>query len=41
MPGANLVPLSRLEMNGRASHGAPAHGDAHAKPAHGAEHHAK
>jgi molybdopterin-containing oxidoreductase family iron-sulfur binding subunit len=41
MPGANLVPLSRLEMDGRASHGAPAHGDAHAKPAHGAEHHAK
>ena len=41
MPGANLVPLSRLEMNGRASHGAPAHGDAHAKPAHGAAHHAK
>jgi len=41
MPGANLVPLSRLEMEGRASHGAPAHGDAHAKPAHGAEHHAK
>jgi len=28
-------------MDGRASHGAPAHGDAHAKPAHGAEHHAK
>jgi MoCo/4Fe-4S cofactor protein with predicted Tat translocation signal len=41
MPGANLVPLSRVEMDGRASHGAPAHGDAHAKPAHGAEHHAK
>ena len=41
MPGANLVPLSRLEMDGRASHGAPAHGDAHAKPAHGAAHHAK
>ena len=41
MPGANLVPLSRLEMDGRASHGAPAHGDAHAKPAHGAEPHAK
>jgi MoCo/4Fe-4S cofactor protein with predicted Tat translocation signal len=41
MPGANLIPLSRVEMDGRASHGAPAHGDAHAKPAHGAEHHAK
>ena len=46
MPGANLVPLSRVEMAGRESHGAPAHGaaphgEAHAQPAHGAEHHAK
>ena len=46
MPGAKLVPLSRLEMAGRESHGAPAHGaaphgDPHAKPAHGAEPHAK
>ena len=50
MPGANLVPLSRVEMAGRESHGAPAHGEAHgaaahgeahAKPAHGAEPHAK
>ena len=41
MPGAKLVPLSRLEMDGRASHGAPSHGDAHAKPTHGAEPHAK
>ena len=32
MPGANLVPLSRVEMDGRAAHG-DAHGDAHgAKP---------
>ena len=46
MPGANLVPLSRVEMAGRESHGAPAHGaaphgEAHAQPAHGAEPHAK
>ena len=45
MPGANLVPLSRVEMAGRESHGAPAHGaahgEAHAAPAHGAEPHAK
>ncbi len=41
MPGANLVPLSRVEMAGREAHGAPAHGDAHAKPAHGAGHHAQ
>ena len=41
MPGANLVPLSRVEMAGRESHGAPAHGDTHAQPAHGAEPHAK
>ena len=37
MPGAQLVPLSRLEMAGREAHGAP-HGDAHAAPAHGAAH---
>jgi molybdopterin-containing oxidoreductase family iron-sulfur binding subunit len=41
MPGANLVPLSRVEMAGRESHGAPAHGEGHAKPAHGAGHHAR
>jgi len=50
MPGANLVPLSRVEMAGRESHGAAAHGEAHgaaahgeahAQPEHGAEHHAK
>lgn len=29
MPGARLLPLSRLEMDGRAAHGAPAHGDGH------------
>jgi molybdopterin-containing oxidoreductase family iron-sulfur binding subunit len=41
MPGAQLVPLSRLEMDGRASHGAPSHGDAHGAPAHGDAHGAK
>ena len=45
MPGANLVPLSRVEMAGRESHGeahgSAAHGEAHAQPEHGAEHHAK
>ena len=44
MPGAQLVPLSRLEMAGRESHGdthaAPAHGAAHGD-AHGAKPHAK
>jgi molybdopterin-containing oxidoreductase family iron-sulfur binding subunit len=40
MPGAQLVPLSRLEMAGREAHGAP-HGDAHAAPAHGDAHGAK
>lgn len=40
MPGAQLVPLSRLEMAGREAHGAP-HGDAHGAPAHGGAHGAK
>ncbi|MFZ9460158.1 MAG: hypothetical protein ACO28N_00165, partial [Opitutales bacterium] len=40
MPGANLVPLSRVEMAGREAHGAP-HGDAHGAPAHGDAHGAK
>ena len=40
MPGAQLVPLSRVEMAGREAHGAP-HGDAHGAPAHGDAHGAK
>jgi hypothetical protein len=36
MPGAILIPLSRKEMDGRASHG-PAHGAApHGETPHGA-----